>query len=100
MFSAAAWMVGLSVALFWLPIVGPFIAGFVGGRRAVTVGRALVAAFAPAVLLAVAVVLILAAFELPVIGTVAGIGVALFVLAEDIPLFIGAWLGAALEDGR
>lgn len=90
-------MVGLSILLFWLPIVGPFIAGFVGGRRAVTVGRALIAAFAPAVLLAVVVVAILAAFELPIIGAVAGIGVAIVILVEDIPLFIGAWLGAALE---
>lgn len=96
-FSAAGWMVGLSILLFWLPIVGPFIAGFVGGRRAVTVGRALIAAFAPAVLLAVVVVAILAAFELPIIGAVAGIGVAIVILVEDIPLFIGAWLGAALE---
>lgn len=93
-------MVGLSIALFWLPIAGPFIAGFVGGRRAVTIGRATVAAFAPAVILALVVIGILAAFELPVIGAVAGIGVAIVILAEDIPLFLGAWLGAAVTDDR
>lgn len=98
--TAAAWMVGLSVLLFWLPIAGPFIAGFVGGRRAVTVGKAILAAFAPAVILAVVVTAILAAFELPVIGAVAGIGVAVVILVEDIPLFLGAWLGAALSDDR
>ena len=27
---AMAWMIGLSVALFWIPLLGSFIAGFVG----------------------------------------------------------------------
>lgn len=94
--SAAGWMVGLSLLLFWLPVVGPFAAGFVGGRRATTVGRALAAAFVPALLVGVLVVVILAAFDLPVIGAIAGIGFAIAVLVQDVPLFIGAWLGAAM----
>lgn len=93
--AAAGWMVGLSILLFWIPVAGPFIAGFVGGRKAVTMGKALVAALAPAVLVAVIVIAVLAAFELPVIGAVAGIGLAIAVLVEDVPLFIGAALGAA-----
>lgn len=93
---AAGWMVGLSILLFWLPVVGPLIAGFVGGRRATTVGRALLAAFAPAVLVGVLVVLVLAAFDLPVIGAIAGVGLAIAVLVQDVPLFLGAWLGAAV----
>lgn len=93
---AAAWMVALSVLLFWLPLAGPFAAGFVGGRQATTVGRALLAAFAPAVLVGVLVVLVLAAFDVPVIGAIAGVGVAIAVLVQDVPLFLGAWLGAAV----
>lgn len=93
---AAGWMVGLSVLLFWLPVVGPFVAGFFGGRRATTVGRAMLAAFAPAVLIALLVVLVLAAFDLPAIGAIAGVGVGIAVLVQDVPLFIGAWLGAAI----
>lgn len=88
-------MVGLSVLLFWLPVVGPLAAGFFGGREATTVGRALLAAFAPAVLVGLLVVLVLAAFDLPVIGAIAGIGLAIAVLVQDVPLFVGAWLGAA-----
>ena len=91
---AAAWMVGLSVLLFWLPVIGPFIAGFVGGRYAVTVGKAVVAAFAPAVVVGVLVGVILAAFDLPLIGTLAGVGLFIAVLVQDVPLFIGAILGA------
>lgn len=93
-------MVALSVALFWLPVAGPLIAGFVGGRHATTVGRAMVAAFAPAVLVAALVVTVLAAFDLPIIGAVAGAGVGIAVLVEDLPLFAGAWLGAALTADR
>lgn len=96
--AAAAWMVGLSLLLFWLPVVGPFIAGFVGGRKAATMGRATIAAFAPAVLLGIVVVAILAAFDLPVIGAVAGIGVVIAVVVQDVPLFIGAWMGAAATE--
>lgn len=93
--AAATWMVVLSVLLFWLPLLGPFLAGFVGGRKAVTVGKALIAALAPALIVAVLVTGVLAAFELPIIGAVAGIGLAIAVLVEDVPLFLGAWLGAA-----
>ncbi len=91
---ATAWMVGLSVLLFWLPILGPLIAGLVGGRAAGTVGRALAAAFMPAVLLGALVAVVLLAFDLPVIGALAGSAVILVILAEDLPLFLGAWLGA------
>lgn len=89
-------MIALSILLFWLPVIGPFLAGLVGGRKATTVGRAIVAAFAPAVLVGLLVVLLLAAFSLPVIGAVAGLGLAIAVLVQDVPLFVGAWLGAAV----
>ncbi len=82
--------------LFWLPILGPLIAGFVGGRAAGTVGRALAAAFMPAVLLGALVAVVLLAFDLPVIGALAGGAVFVVILAEDLPLFLGAWLGALL----
>lgn len=47
---ATLWMVVLSVLLFWLPTLGPLVAGFVGGRRAGGVGPALGAAVIPAVI--------------------------------------------------
>lgn len=90
------WMFLGSVLLFWLPVVGPLAAGFLGGRHATTVGRALLAACAPAILVGLLVVLVLVAFDLPVIGTIAGVGVAIAVLVQNVPLFIGAWLGAAV----
>ncbi len=91
---ATLWMIGLSIALFWLPILGPAIAGFVGGTRAKTIGKALIAALLPAVLLGAAVAAVLLLFDLPLIGTIAGIGIFIVILAEDVPMFAGAALGA------
>lgn len=93
---AALWMIGLSIVLFWLPVLGPAIAGFVGGTEARTMGKAMTAALLPAVLLGVLVGLVLTAFDLPLIGTVAGVGVAIAVLIQDIPMFIGAAFGAGV----
>jgi hypothetical protein len=47
---ALAWTLVLSAALGWLPILGPFLAGFVGGRRTRAPGRAFAAALLPAAL--------------------------------------------------
>ena len=47
---AMFWMVMLSVLLFWLPLLGPFIAGFVGGRKAGGVIQAAIAVFLPGLL--------------------------------------------------
>lgn len=48
--SAVAWMLGLSVALCWLPVVGPFLAGWAGGRRLRRPSAAFFAALIPAAL--------------------------------------------------
>lgn len=95
--SAALWMIGLSLALFWLPVLGPGIAGFIGGTKAKTMGKAMVAALLPAVLLGMLVAGLLLLFDLPLIGTIAGIGVAIAVLVQDVPMFVGAALGAAVR---
>jgi hypothetical protein len=68
--SATLWMVGLSVLLFWMPTVGPLIAGFVGGRKAGGVGPAIVAAIIPAILVAALLFLLGTLVSLPVIGAV------------------------------
>ncbi len=91
-------MLVLSVLLFWIPVIGPLVAGFVGGRIARTSGKAFAASLMPAIVLGIVVAVVLAAFELPLIGTVAGIGVFIAVLVEDIPMIAGALIGAALTE--
>lgn len=97
------WMGGLSLLLFWLPGVGPLIAGLVGGYKAGTVGRAILAVFLPAVLmgmLAAGAAVYLTDFMLW--GVVAGIGTVALMLLQIGPLLLGAVVGglASLLHGR
>ena len=84
------WMVVLSVLLFWLPTLGPLIAGFVGGRRAGGVGPALGAAVIPAVIVSALIFLVGAVFDLPVIGGLVGTGILIVILVQSVPLLVGA----------
>lgn len=93
------WMLILAVLLSWLPILGPLVAGFVGGRMIGEEKRALGVALIPAVLLAGVLWLILAAFDLPVLGAVAGFGALVVVAVQELPLLAGAWFGGATESG-
>jgi hypothetical protein len=90
-------MGGLSLLLCWLPVAGPLIAGLVGGAKAGSVGRAVVAVFLPAILtggLTAAGVTYLADW-FPW-GMLAGLGAVLLCLLNVVPLFTGAVAGAVL----
>jgi len=91
------WMFVISLFLFWLPAIGPLIAGIVGGKVAGGVGSGLLAAILPGLLLAIALFTagtLLTA--LPVVGAiVAGSGLLLYLFY--IPaLLIGALIGGLL----
>lgn len=92
-------MLILAVLLSWLPILGPLIAGFVGGRMIGEEKRALGVALVPAIVLAIVIWLILAAFDLPVLGAVAGFGALVVVAVQEIPLLVGAWFGGTSGTG-
>ena len=93
----ALWMFFISLLLFWLPVFGPLIAGFVGGKKAGGVGSALGAVFLPAVVLGVFLFILGTATGLPLVGVVTG-STAFLVLALAAvgPLLVGAILGGAL----
>lgn len=109
---AMGWMFGLSLlltlALGWIPIVGPFIGpvvgGYLGGRRAGSISRALIAALLPAILLSLFIILIgalaAALAEHPVIGAV-GVLVAsalgLIVIIHNLLLFLAAFVGGLVR---
>lgn len=93
--SAIVWMFVLSILLFWLPIIGPFIAGFVGGRKAGTLGNAVAAVFLPAIVFAVCLFFfssVLTGF--PLLGFLAAAGGFILVIAHVGPLLLGAIIGA------
>jgi len=95
--SAIVCMFVLSILLFWLPIAGPLIAGFVGGRKAGGVGNAVLAALLPGI--AVGIVLFLLAsvlLGLPLLGFLAGAGGFVLASAHFFPLLIGAIFGALI----
>lgn len=97
---ASLWMIGLSILLFWLPILGPAVAGLVGGYFAGTVGRAILASLMPAVVLAVLILLVGTAFDLPVVGALASGAIGLVILFGDVPLVLAAIIGAVVSQRR
>ncbi len=94
---AIFWMIVISLLLFWLPGLGPLIAGIVGGKVAGGVLRGLTAVFVPALLLGVVLFVFGTALTgMPLIGAVAGGGVTLLILVQVAPLAIGALIGGLL----
>jgi hypothetical protein len=98
--AAMLWMLVISLLLFWLPLIGPFIGGLVGGKKAGSVGRGLAACFLPAFLFALFVFLVLAVGGLPlsglILGGVIGGTAALTILVEGFSMVCGAVVGGAL----
>lgn len=93
---AIIWMAVISLLLFWLPLLGPLLAGFVGGRTAGSAGRGLFAAILPAVVLCIMLLAIGTALTgLPVIGAIASISLFLVILIQALPLLLGALIGGA-----
>jgi hypothetical protein len=93
----AVWMFVISVLLFWLPVVGPLIAGVVGGKKAGGVGPGIVAALLPAIV--TGGVLFFAGTlltGLPIVGFLAGAGGFVLVVAHVGPLLVGAIIGGLL----
>ena len=92
---AAAWMLLISLLLFWLPFVGPLLGGVIGGRKAGGVGRAILAALVPAFVVAV-LLLVLGTLltAMPLIGAIAAAGGFVLVAAEVGPMILGrSWAG-------
>ena len=94
---AMIWMFVLSLLLFWLPVLGMFIAGLVGGRKAGGVATAMAAALLPSVVVAVAMFFMATALTgMPVLGAIAGFGAGVLVVANVVPLLAGAVIGGLL----
>ncbi len=95
--SAMLWMFVLSLLLFWVPVVGPLIAGFVGGRKAGSLGNSIIAVFLPAILFGVAFFVFATMLTgIPLFGFLAGAGGVAIAMIHVGPLLLGAVLGAIL----
>jgi hypothetical protein len=89
------WMIGLAVLLFWLPVLGPLVAGYVGGRRSGSVAGAAVASIIPAALAAGLFLLAGSGLGFPMLSSLAEAGILIVLLLESVPLIGAAIVGAA-----
>src|SRR5579859_2049535 len=95
--SAMTWMFLISLLLFWLPVVGPFIAGLVGGKKAGSIDAALLAVFLPVVVTGLALTLMGSVLTgIPLLGAVIGLGVSAVLLLHVGPLLVGAIIGGVI----
>lgn len=93
------WMFLVSLLLFWMPVLGGLIAGFVGGKKAGSVGSAIVAVFLPGILFFVLLLLLAASLVgIPLIGIAAPLGGIWLSILHVGPLLIGAIIGGATAD--
>lgn len=91
------WMFLISILLFWLPVVGPFLAGLVGGKKSGGVGNAVTAVFLPGVVFAVLLFALASSLSgMPLLGTVAGAGGFALSLVHVGPLLLGAIIGGLI----
>ena len=97
--TAMLWMLILSLLLFWLPFIGPLIAGIVGGKKAGDVPTAIMAVFLPVILMGGAFFFVGTSLTgIFLIGAIVGLmgaGLMIVVLAM-IPLLLGAVIGGLL----
>jgi hypothetical protein len=94
---AMIWMFVISLLLFWLPALGPLIAGIVGGKVAGSVGGGFLAVLLPGLILALALFFAGTMLTgLPLIGAIAGGSVIVLVVIQVAPLLIGALIGGLL----
>jgi len=96
-FLGMIWMAIISLLLFWLPAIGPLIAGIVGGKVAGGVGEGFLAALLPGLILA-GFLFFATTFMtgVPLVGAIFAMSLMMLVLVNIIPLLIGALIGGLL----
>ena len=90
-------MIVVSLLLFWLPIVGPLIAGIAGGKRAGSIGGGLLAVLLPGLVFGTILFVLASSLSaVPWLGVIAGLGGFILSLVHVGPLLLGAIIGGAL----
>ncbi len=87
----------VSLILFWLPVIGPLIAGIAGGKKAGGIGGAFLAVLLPGLIMGTILFVIAGSLTgIPVLGAVVGVGAFVLSLVHVGPLLLGAIIGGAL----
>jgi hypothetical protein len=96
--SGVFWMFLISVLLFWLPVLGPLIAGIVGGKKSGGVLAAIAAVFLPGLVFGgILFALATSLTGIPLLGAIAATGGILLAIAHVGPLLVGAIIGGVIE---
>lgn len=91
------WMFLISLLLFWLPVVGPFLAGLVGGKKSGSLGNAIAAVFLPGIAFAILLFALASTLTgVPLLGAIAGAGGFALSLVHIGPLLLGAIIGGLI----
>jgi hypothetical protein len=91
------WMFVISLLLFWLPVIGPFIAGLVGGKKSGGIGNAIAAVFLAGIVFGVLLFALATSLTgIPLLGAIAGVGGVGLALVHVGPLLIGAVIGGLI----
>lgn len=98
--TGSLWMVGITLALFFFPLVNGLVGGLVGGYKVGGVRRALTAAILPAIVAAAGLWVIFAILDAVVLGFVAGLAAGVVIALADVGIFIGAAIGGAVRNRR
>lgn len=88
--NGSLWMVGITLALFFIPAVNGLIGGLVGGYKIGSPKNALIAAVLPAVVIGVGLVFFFSILGFPVLGFFAGAAIGALVALSEVGLLIGA----------
>ncbi|MBN2031450.1 hypothetical protein JW824_14545 [bacterium] len=92
--SGIFWMFLISILFFWLPVIGPFAAGLIGGKKSGSLGNAMAAVFLPLIIFGLFLFFFASALSgMPLIGVIAGSGGFILVLVHIGPLLLGAIVG-------
>jgi hypothetical protein len=100
MATGAVWMIAITLLLFFVPLINGLVGGIVGGYKVGDWKHALGAAVLPALVVALGLGLLVAAFQAPMLGMVGGAAAGLVVLLADLGMFIGAAIGGILAQSR
>lgn len=94
LWTATLWMTAISLALIWLTVIGPLVAGFVGGRKAGSLPTAIAATIVPIALNAVVLALMWDAFDLWRFGAFGRNALTFSLISYAVTLVIAAVIGA------
>jgi hypothetical protein len=97
---SALWMLVISMLLFFLPALNGLIGGAVGGFKAGSAKRGLIAALLPAIAAGLGIWALLGVFDAPIIGFLSGLAFGVWALISSIGLLVGAMVGGAMAPPR